>query len=327
MGQNQDVSRWLGFVLGVIVVLSVFFESRLLYVAIILIICFLIARGLYFLPRLVFSNLQPETAIILTTRLLKLLPENSVLLKHRAQSYSSIQKYPSALADMKQVLEKQPDDLHALFLRQFIHIARYDYEAALADAERIHEIKPEDTFLDLCRGLSLQKSGFLDEAMATYDGLYKKLGPDDPLDVNQNIQVQLAYLHGFRGILYRELGELEKAEREIWLINENMIRQKTMRDNISRLKTTGLGLIALLRNEFPKAEEYFQITLDIPPDDKHAVVGMAIVEYLTDRQGEAKRRWKTLKSERPEYGDGEWVAAELALPDDLAKVVIEIAES
>lgn len=260
--------------------------------------------------------LEPESSIQITSRLLKLLPKSSYLLRMRADAFVKIRKYPSAMADLNTAIAGRPKDISLIEQRLLMNLRRYNYEAMLSDAETILEMNPRHLASQINRSLALQMLGRYEESLIANDKAQKQ--------ATHSQEKALIYIN--RAVIYREMGELDKAENQLHRINLRKI-PRDQRNIYLALQETNYAMLALLNKHYSKARIHYQNAMDTWDQAIGAQAGMAIIEYLTGNKGEAKRRWKTLKSEYPEYGDGEWVAAELALPDDLARIVVEIAEA
>lgn len=98
------------------------------------------------------------------TQALALAPLDAALLMHRATAYMALGNDDKAYTDLCNVLDKQSDNVEALYYRAFIYTNRHEYGAARADYKRLLTIDPEHNNALLGLALLDQREGRLQAA-------------------------------------------------------------------------------------------------------------------------------------------------------------------
>jgi predicted Zn-dependent protease len=124
------------------------------------------------------GDLSPETERYLYGYVERDAPESPLVLEALARGYLEMLNLPAALTCLGQCLQKQPDDIPALFLRGRVR-ERMSNIDAMADYRRVLELEPGHDEARLRLAETLFTFGRADEALAQFE-LLQQHRPDDP---------------------------------------------------------------------------------------------------------------------------------------------------
>jgi Zn-dependent membrane protease YugP/Flp pilus assembly protein TadD len=174
-------------------------------------------------------------AITLIDEALRLDPGLGTAHYNRAVVLASQARHLEALASIETMFGCRPEEVEPLlctadpwFLRGMLRLENSDYLGAIDDLSRAYTLNPSDPAMLLrSRGLALIKLGQLDRALVdTNDAL--ALAPDDAIAYNN------------RGVIYRDLGNLEQAESDLRRAIEIDPQLPNPREHLAALgETTG----------------------------------------------------------------------------------------
>ena len=68
---------------------------------------------------------------------------------------------------------------------------------------------------------------------------------------------------------------------------------------------------------YPEALADYQKALELKPDYKFALAGLAVTHHALGNKNEAKRYWQDLLKREPRYSDMDWLQKELNWADAL----------
>ena len=110
---------------------------------------------------------QPELAIDLLSRSIKVFPEIDGLRYKRAITYDTLEQWPQALADLKWLLDKHPDDsayMNALGYTMLVRSPK-DFNQAFTLIKQAYQLDSDDPAILDSMGWAYFKKGNLDEAV------------------------------------------------------------------------------------------------------------------------------------------------------------------
>ncbi len=110
---------------------------------------------------------QPELAIDLLSRSIKVFPEIDGLRYKRAITYDTLEQWPQALADLKWLLDKHPDDsayMNALGYTMLVRSPK-DFNQAFTLIKQAYQLDSDDPAILDSMGWAYFKKGDLDEAV------------------------------------------------------------------------------------------------------------------------------------------------------------------
>lgn len=116
----------------------------------------------YYRERSIFFRLylkDPDRELLDLNRILKLLPEDTLALRRRAEIYRDRNDYASALKDQNFILKLSPANALALIERAATYKAMGKFKEAVADCTAAIELYPEDSSFLLERADLYRKTG------------------------------------------------------------------------------------------------------------------------------------------------------------------------
>ena len=110
---------------------------------------------------------QPELAIDLLSRSIKVFPEIDGLRYKRAITYDTLEQWPQALADLKWLLNKHPDDSAYMYALGYTMLVRSpkDFNQAFTLIKQAYQLDSDDPAILDSMGWAYFKKGNLDEAV------------------------------------------------------------------------------------------------------------------------------------------------------------------
>jgi tetratricopeptide (TPR) repeat protein len=206
-------------------------------------------------------------------------------------------RYAEAIEVTEPLLEKRPD-LADTWRRQLalLRAAKGDVEVGLAELRALAEEKPDDIWRWIALGIETRIEGRFAESQKALDRALEVGSEDDPQ--------ALAFAHYQRFLLYKELGQLDRAISS-W--EETVSCDPESRSTVQEVYT-------LLTDAGRYSEALQYVKRD--PNELQASFQRGLIASLTGNLVEARKEWQAVAAMNPadfNYGHESWMEAVLRL--------------
>lgn len=171
---------------------------------------------------------------------------------------SSLSLYQRFLAEQTKKKNNFPENALGIYNKATLAMKNKQWENAERLIDELLVIAPETS------------SAYVNKALIYYhQKKYKQAIA--MLNMAENLSLNNPYIHNLKGVIYRELGELELAE-------SNYLKAITIWPEYAQAYLNIAVFTELYRGDFEQAKLYYQTYLSFKPEDKQAVRWLAGLE-------------------------------------------------
>ena len=277
-----------------------------------------------------------KEAIIDYSQAIALLPNNASAYINRSQARLASGNLDGALADISQATLLEPSPEYFINLGNLLS-SMNDLNGAIQVYTLALEIDPSETDAMLGRANAYHSKGNCVSALSDYSSALN-LDPTNfnaytsrgtifyemknyqaaIIDFSKAIETNPDATHAYiqRGSIRHKLGKLYLAIIDY----SSAIDQLLIADNdINKLSWTYCQRASAFfqLGELTRAIQDYQNSLNIAPEERYAIIGMALSHYIQGEGNKAKQFWSQLTQLENHTVDTQWITSQFQLPDDL----------
>lgn len=278
------------------------------------------------------------------TRAISLNPQKPEPYYRRARSYQSIGDLEKALADFTQSIALAPDQKTDIYAeRGYLKHLLDDHEGGIEDCDKAIELNPDSPIAYFTRGDIRVFLDDPDQWNAVVEDLTKAIELNYPklyapyslrasirLNVERDLESALAdyneairldpnvpLAHNDRGCIHMLKGDYEKALADF--------SAAISLDPAYSQIYTSRGEMYFLSGQLDEALADFQKAHSLKPENKFAIIGLAIVHFALQRRNDAKYFWTALLQLDGEYQNPDKIRTEFVCSDMFVETLRKVA--